>query len=83
MHAIISQQLSTKAAATIEGASPRSSTAVRRRPRCAVSDEQLRAVGLSAQKLRYMRDLCARISTGHVQALALRADEDVIEALTR
>ena len=85
-HAIISQQLSSKAAATIarrfdalfDGVPTPGGVA-------SVSDEQLRGVGLSSQKVRYMRDLCARVEHG---ALPLRrleslADGEVIDALTQ
>jgi DNA-3-methyladenine glycosylase II len=86
VHAIVSQQLSTKAAATIAGRfdalfdgqpTPRAVAKV--------TDEQLRAVGLSGQKVRYIRDLCAHISDGSlpVEALNELADEDVIQSLTR
>ena len=49
-----------------------------------VVDDQLRAVGLSPQKLRYMRDLCVRVADGSLSlhALESRPDEEVIEALT-
>jgi DNA-3-methyladenine glycosylase II len=84
-HAIIAQQLSTKAAATIEarfaalfGGAP-TATAVAK-----ASDDELRAVGLSPQKLRYMRDLCARVTDGALTLHGLEAlsDDDVIAALT-
>jgi DNA-3-methyladenine glycosylase II len=85
-HAIISQQLSTRAAATIEGrfralfdgAPTPSHVAV-------TSDTQLRAVGLSGQKVRYLRDLCQRVEDGSLPlaALSLMADEEVIAALTQ
>ena len=63
--AIVSQQLSTKAAATIFG------RFVDLFPGGAVTnpadidrftDAQLRGVGLSGQKVGYLRDLCARIA---------------------
>ena len=85
LHAIIAQQLSTKAARTIEGrfsalfdGNP-TPVAVSR-----VSDEQLRAVGFSGQKVKYVRDLCARILDGSLTLHALDAmtDDDVILALT-
>jgi DNA-3-methyladenine glycosylase II len=85
LHAIIAQQLSTKAAKTIEGrfsalfdGGPTPAAVVR------ASDEKLRAVGLSPQKLKYVRDLCARILDGslNLDALALLTDDEVIEALT-
>ena len=86
MKAIVSQQLSTKAADTIfkrlvalfdEAPSPRALTAL--------TDAQLRAVGLSGQKLRYMRDLAAKVQDGSLPLNTLDAmgDEDVIVALTQ
>ena len=84
-HAIIAQQLSTKAAATIEGrfaalfgGTPTPSAVAH------ASDEQLRAVGLSPQKLRYMRDLSTRVQDGSLTLHGLEAlsDDDVIAALT-
>ena len=84
-HAIIAQQLSTKAAATIEarfgalfGGHPTPATVA------AATDEQLRSVGLSPQKLRYMRDLCARILDGSLTLESLDAlgDDEVVTALT-
>ena len=86
VHAIVSQQLSTKAAATIAGrfdalfdGRPNPSAVAR------VQDEQLRAVGLSTQKVRYIRDLCQRITDGSlpVQTLNELHDEDVIQSLTQ
>ena len=85
LHAIIAQQLSTKAAKTIEG---RFSALFEGGPTPAAvaraADEKLRAVGLSPQKLKYVRDLCARILDGslNLDALALLTDDEVIEALT-
>ena len=50
-----------------------------------MSDVQLRAVGLSGQKVRYLRDLCRRVEAGSLPlaALSLMADEEVIAALTQ
>ncbi len=85
LHAIIAQQLSTKAAATIEG---RFAVLFDGRPTAAAiastPDDRLRAVGISPQKLRYIRDLCARTMDGSLSLDALDAlpDEDVIIALT-
>jgi DNA-3-methyladenine glycosylase II len=85
LHAIIAQQLSTKAAATIEA---RLAALFDGRPDAAAiaaaSDERLRAVGLSPQKLGYVRDLCARTLDGSLALDSLSAlpDEDVIAALT-
>ena len=85
VHAIISQQLSTKAAATIaarftalfaDGEPTPSAVAM-------VTDEQLRGAGLSFQKISYIRDLCVRIQDGslpleHVGAMD---DEAVVATL--
>jgi len=85
--AIVSQQLSTKAAATIFGRlvalfpdhhiSDAAAIA-------AQSDAQLRAVGLSGQKVSYLRDLSARILDGRLDLdeLDTLPDEAVIERLT-
>ena len=86
LHAIISQQLSTKAATTIAGrfdalyGGMPTPAAV-----AATSDEQLRAVGLSGQKLGYMRDLCRRIADGSLPLNVLDAmsDDEVVAALTQ
>jgi DNA-3-methyladenine glycosylase II len=49
-----------------------------------VPDVQLRAVGLSGQKVKYIRDLCDRILDGSLRldSLTSLTDEEVIEALT-
>ena len=86
VHSIISQQLSTKAAATI---ACRFDALFDGQPAPAavahVGDDQLRAVGLSTQKVRYIRDLCARIANGSLPVNTLNelADEDVIQSLTQ
>ena len=86
VHAIISQQLSTKAAATIAarftslfGGSVPTPAAVD-----AIPDDRLRGVGLSGQKLGYLRDLCRRIQDGSLPLGELDAmsDDEVIVALT-
>jgi DNA-3-methyladenine glycosylase II len=85
-HAIISQQLSGKAAATI---ARRFDGLFSGRPTphqvAARVDAELRAVGLSGQKLGYLRDLCRRIEDGSLPLAALdgMSDEEVITALTR
>jgi DNA-3-methyladenine glycosylase II len=84
MKAIVSQQLSTKAAHTIftrlvalfDGVPTPQALAV-------LTDTQLRGVGLSGQKLRYMRDLGGKVQDGSLPLHALDAmtDDDVIVAL--
>jgi len=88
VRAITGQQLSTKAGATIyarfcalfsnDGPPRPHSVAL-------VSDEQLRTIGLSGQKVRYVRDLCAKVADGSLplDRLPTLPDEEVIEALTR
>jgi|SRR5688572_8420429 DNA-3-methyladenine glycosylase II len=86
VQAIISQQLSTAAARTIgkrlRGLYDGRLTAA---AIAATPDPQLRAVGLSPQKLGYMRDLCARVQSGDLPlgSLDSLSDDDVVEALTR
>lgn len=85
--AIVSQQLSTKAAATIFGRFTAlfadhhipSAAAID-----AIGDAQLRTVGFSGQKISYLRDLCARIADGRLDLDELDTldDETVIERLT-
>jgi DNA-3-methyladenine glycosylase II len=85
-HSIISQQLSTRAAATIAGRFDALFGGVPAPAALAqVADGQLRAVGLSSQKIRYMRDLCARVTDGSVPLDKVNelADEDVIHSLTQ
>ena len=84
---IVSQQLSTKAAATIfgrfvalfPGESVLSPAAI-----VALDDQALRSVGLSGQKVRYVRDLCGRIIDGRLQLDEIEGldDEAVIQRLT-
>src|SRR5882762_337511 len=85
--AIVSQQLSTKAAATIfgrfvalfpENHIPDAAAIA------AQSDASLRGVGLSGQKVGYLRDLSSRIADSRLNLDELDAlpDEVVIERLT-
>jgi len=85
--AIVSQQLSTKAAATIFGRllslfperQISGAAAI-----AALDDAALRAVGLSGQKVGYLRDLCAHLAEGRLRLEDLDdlPDELVIERLT-
>ena len=96
VRAITGQQLSTKAATTIYA---RMVTLVAGTPGdvptdvptgvptirgfARVTDDALRAAGMSRQKIAYLRDLCEKISTGalDLNALDVLPDEDVIHAL--
>jgi DNA-3-methyladenine glycosylase II len=83
--AIISQQLSTKAAATIKGRLDALVGGGLTPDRLArVSDDALRSVGLSRQKISYMRDLEGRVSRGELALDALdgMTDDAVVAALT-
>ena len=85
VRAIVGQQLSSKAAATIFGRLralfPDGQITVEGLQ--ALDDPALRGVGLSSQKLAYLRDLCARITDGRLQLdeLDQLSDEHVIERL--
>ena len=82
---IISQQLSVKAAATIYrrfvdsfGHFPEPDEILRR------DDEQLRAVGLSGQKTRYIKDLAAKVIAGevHFDHLDQLSNDEIVAELT-
>jgi len=86
VRAITGQQLSTKAASTIyarlvalmpDGVTPPSLSAL--------TDEQIRAVGMSRQKMAYFRDLCDKVISGALplDALESMTDDEVIAALTQ
>ena len=87
LRSIVYQQLSGRAAATIHGRFvalyPRRSPTPQRV--LATSDEMLRSVGLSRQKIGYMRDLAARVAAREVPVRTLHTleDEALIEALVR
>jgi DNA-3-methyladenine glycosylase II len=85
--AIVGQQLSTKAAATIFGrfvALFPGGAIPGHQAIAAIDDAALRVVGLSGQKVGYLRDLSARIGDGRLKLEELDAlgDEEVIERLT-
>jgi DNA-3-methyladenine glycosylase II len=88
IQSIISQQLSTRAAATIY---KRFIALLPDRDNPApdhvlpLDDAALRAVGLSRQKISYLRDLSQKVLDGSLQPAMLGdlPDEAVIEALTR
>ena len=86
VRAIVGQQLSSKAAATIFGRLralfPDGQITVDGLQ--ALGDAPLRGVGLSSQKLAYLRDLSARIADGRLllDELDGLSDEQVIERLT-
>ncbi len=85
--AIVSQQLSTKAAYTINQRFRK--LFHRRTPTPAgvltLSKEQLRGAGLSGQKSNYMHDLATNFSDGTIPIRKIRSlpDEEIIEILTQ
>jgi DNA-3-methyladenine glycosylase II len=85
--AIVFQQLSGKAAGTIFGRFNALYPANSPTPEAvlATSDEQLRAVGLSRQKIGYMRDLSLKVTTGDLplDAVEHMADDDLIAHLVQ
>lgn len=87
IRAIISQQISTKAARSIRR---RVEALVRpQRPTAArlaeVPPEQLRSAGLSPQKAGYVHDLCEKVAGGVVRlrTIGRLSDEEAIEELTQ
>jgi DNA-3-methyladenine glycosylase II len=86
MRAIIFQQLSGQAAGTIHrrfmdlygGRDPNPKELLR------TPDAKLRAVGLSGQKTRYLKDLATRVESGEcpIDSLDTLSDDEIIEALT-
>lgn len=89
VRSIVSQQLSVKAADTIHtrfealfhaGRSRRLPTPARV---MAVSDEDLRGVGLSRMKVSFIRDLCRRVLDGSLRLAEIERldDEEVIREL--
>jgi DNA-3-methyladenine glycosylase II len=84
--AIVYQQLSGKAAATIYGrfASLFDVGTPVARLLLALSDEELKGVGLSRQKSGYLRDLATRVHNGTVliETLHELSDEEILTALT-
>jgi DNA-3-methyladenine glycosylase II len=88
IQSIISQQLSTKAAATIYGrflALLPAGQEPAPHHVLPLEDEAMRSVGLSRQKISYLRDLSEKVLDGSLQPdrLAGLSDEAVLEALTR
>lgn len=86
VHAIMSQQLSTKAAATIArrfdalfgGRFPKAAQVLKK------SDAELRSVGLSGMKTSFIKDLSQRVAAGTLRLTELdtMSDDEVIESLT-
>ena len=87
VQAIVYQQLAGAAARAIHGRLVAAVDGdVAPEPLLALSDERLRAVGLSAAKVRSLRDLAAKVLDGTVllspRGLARQSDEEVTARLT-
>jgi DNA-3-methyladenine glycosylase II len=82
---IINQQISTKAAAAIAGRLLEALGNNRLTPKgiLNLTDDQMRGVGLSAAKVRYLRDLATHVESRILRLRALRRleDEEVIAQL--
>ena len=84
--AIVYQQLSTKAAATIHGrVQTLCGGAVSAESLGVLSDEALRGAGLSRQKLGYLRDLTARAAAGTLDTVHFPdlPDEEITKQLVQ
>jgi DNA-3-methyladenine glycosylase II len=90
VRAIVYQQLAGRAAAAIHGrliaALGGDGADVRPEPLLALTDEQLRAVGLSRAKVASLRDLAAKVLDGTVvlspRGLARQSDDEIIARLS-
>jgi len=87
IEAIIWQQLSTRAAATIYGRFLKLFPGGRPTPAAilAASDDALRGVGLSRGKIAYLRDLSMKVTDGtvHLASLETMPDAEVVSAMTQ
>jgi len=83
VRALVSQQLSTKAADTIHKRVLQLMPSLSAQNILRVSPADFRAAGLSNQKVAYLRDLAERIVDGRLDLSSLRhkSDEEVIEAI--
>ncbi len=88
VRAIVYQQLAGRAAAAIHGRLVDALDGdVRPEPLIALSDETLRAAGLSRNKMASLRDLAAKVLDGTVvlstQGLAAESDDEIVARLTK
>ncbi len=84
--AIVGQQISTKAAESITHRFQNLFTGARPTPKKVqgLPEKQLREVGLSSQKVKYMKDLSAKFLDGSVRPhrMAYQDNEEIIKQLT-
>lgn len=84
--AIVYQQLSGKAAATIFGRfEALCGGAIEPRTVTGLPDTALRGAGLSTQKTRYVKDLAAKVAAGQVvlEGIERHSDQEIIATLTQ
>jgi len=83
VRALVSQQLSTKAAATIHGRVMDLMPSLTADHILKVDPADLRAAGLSGQKVTYLRDLAAHVADKRLDLSSLqhKSDNEVIEAI--
>lgn len=83
VRALVSQQLSTKAADTIHKRVLQLMPALTAQNLLRVSPADLRAAGLSGPKISYLRDLAERVDDGRLDlhSLGRMSDDEVIEAI--
>ena len=83
VRALVSQQLSTKAADTIHKRVLLLMPSLTAENLLRVSPADLRAAGLSGQKVSYLRDLAERVADGRLDLPSLRrmSDDEVIEKI--
>ena len=85
VRSIVYQQVSGKAASTIVGRLEAVAPGLKPSSIVRLSDEELRAVGLSVQKRTYIRDLAEKTLARRIRfpSLDLLSDDQVIERLTQ
>lgn len=83
VRALVSQQLSTKAANTIHTRVLRLIPTLSAAHLVTVNPADLRTAGLSGQKVSYLRDLAEHVADGRLDLSSLhqRSDDEVIEAI--
>lgn len=88
VESIISQQLSVKAADTIEArfkALFKTKSFPKPKEVLKMSDLKIRSVGLSGSKTKYIKDLATRVESGdlHFKGIETKSEEEIIEMLVR
>jgi DNA-3-methyladenine glycosylase II len=84
IHAIVGQQISVKAAATVRARLKEAAGALTPAKVLALDPEVLRGAGVSPTKISYMHDLSSRITSGtlDLQRLPRMDNDEVLAALT-